>query len=253
MSVDGGSLAGRRTEDEQEGRYEVATDSNLEQYRAAREDQSSSRRTNLIDTAETLFLAEGIADTTMMDIAAAAGVSRVTVYRYFSERDHIAFEVAGRMLERLAAASRANLDDDMTVVEASRAGLVGFISSFEEMRDVHRFLAMFDNLGPFRESTEELDRWYRDRSLRAFAKNQDMVVTEWFDADTVSRIVTLTNMILGVLARFSMRTESIEKEQGVALATQLAHLEDMVTGYFDAVVAPNARAKKRRATRSASA
>ncbi len=219
----------------------VAAESSLEQYRASREVGSSKRRTGLIDAAEALFLENGIADATMMNIAERAGVSRVTVYRYFSERDHVAYEVAGRMLSRLAAAARSTVDDEMSRVEAIRAGLLGLVVTFEEMRDVHRFLAMFDNLGPFRESSDELEHWYRARSIRAFAHDRDEMMAARLDEASLARLVTLTNTVLGVLARFAMRADEIERELGIDLTTQLGHIESMVGGYFDDVVAPHVR------------
>ena len=57
----------------------MSEQSNLERYRAERENRESERRTAIVDTAEALFLERGIVDTTMMDIADRAGVSRVTL------------------------------------------------------------------------------------------------------------------------------------------------------------------------------
>jgi AcrR family transcriptional regulator len=63
-------------------------------------------RTFLLDAAESSFTTHGFAKTTMGDVAAAAGVSRRTLYRYFANRDELvlAFLVrAQRAFHRRAA------------------------------------------------------------------------------------------------------------------------------------------------------
>lgn len=56
-------------------------------------------RARIADIAVSLFLQQGFADTTMDDIAAAAGVSRRTVYRHFPSKDDLVFEQPERWLQ----------------------------------------------------------------------------------------------------------------------------------------------------------
>lgn len=53
-----------------------------------------SRREQLLVAAESVFAGKGYADTTMADIAEAAGVTRPTVYAYFSSKDDVLAGVA---------------------------------------------------------------------------------------------------------------------------------------------------------------
>lgn len=66
---------------------------------------TTSARERLIDAAETCFLRYGVIKTTVEDVAAAAKVSRATVYRYFADRDQLILGVllrdANRFLDRL--------------------------------------------------------------------------------------------------------------------------------------------------------
>ena len=68
---------------------------------------TTSARQRLIDAAEACFQRYGVAKTTVEDVAAAAKVSRATVYRYFADRDELILGVllrdAGRFLDRLTA------------------------------------------------------------------------------------------------------------------------------------------------------
>ncbi len=59
------------------------------------------RKLNLIEVAEDYFIEHGLHTSTMEDIAAASGISRQTVYRYYSSKEDLAFAVENRVLERL--------------------------------------------------------------------------------------------------------------------------------------------------------
>ena len=54
----------------------------------------SDRRRQLIEAAEQVFATKGYSDTTMADLAEAAGVTRPTVYAYFSSKDDVLAGVA---------------------------------------------------------------------------------------------------------------------------------------------------------------
>ena len=218
----------------------MSEQSNLELYRAEREDRESERRTAIVDAAEAVFLERGIASTTMMDIADRAGVSRVTLYRYFAERDHIAYMVAGRMLGRLAAAARAAVPPGAKGPDAARAGLIALVDSFDDLEDAHRFLVLFDAMEPFRKPHQAWQRWYRSRSLRASTFDDEELFSERYDAATTNRLITLGNAVLGALGRLTMQRELIAEDGHVDLQAQLENLADLIDSYFDGQIAPNA-------------
>ena len=60
-------------------------------------------RAAIADAAVALFVEQGYADTTMDDVAAAAGVSRRTAYRHFPSKDDLVFEHPRRWLEHFNA------------------------------------------------------------------------------------------------------------------------------------------------------
>jgi len=57
-------------------------------------------RDRLVDAAESCIDRFGLAKTTLEDIAAAAKVSRATIYRYFDNRDELVLAVVLRSLDR---------------------------------------------------------------------------------------------------------------------------------------------------------
>ena len=191
--------------------------SKLELYRAEREDLASGRRTAIVDAAEAVFLERGIEDTTMGDIADRVGVSRVTLYRYFAERDHLAYTVAGRMLDRLAEAARAGIAPGTKDLDAIRAGFLALVASFDEHQDAHRFLFMFDATTMLRKPDKRWERWYRSRVRQAATFNNAELFAEHYDPATVNRLIALANAVLGPLGRFAIQRDPIAKDERAAI------------------------------------
>ncbi|OPX16710.1 TetR/AcrR family transcriptional regulator [Gordonia sp. i37] len=52
-------------------------------------DRADLAATRILDTAESLFVARGVASVTMRDVADAVGCSRATLYRHFPGRDRL--------------------------------------------------------------------------------------------------------------------------------------------------------------------
>jgi AcrR family transcriptional regulator len=69
---------------------------------------TNAARERLLDAAETCIDRFGLAKTTVEDIAAAAKVSRATIYRYFDNRDELVLAVVLRSLDRSGG---GDLDD----------------------------------------------------------------------------------------------------------------------------------------------
>jgi AcrR family transcriptional regulator len=62
----------------------------------------SKTRQKLVDVARSLFAKNGIANTTMNDIAVASGKGRRTLYTYFSSKEDVYYAVIEYELERLS-------------------------------------------------------------------------------------------------------------------------------------------------------
>lgn len=64
----------------------------------------AARRERLLDAAETLFVAQGFRATSIEGIAEAAGMSKVTLYGYFRDKEAVFVAVAERIADELEAA-----------------------------------------------------------------------------------------------------------------------------------------------------
>jgi len=61
----------------------------------------AKRREKILDAAEKLFVADGVRATTMEGLAATAGMSKVTVYGYFTDKDEVFAAVSDRVATRM--------------------------------------------------------------------------------------------------------------------------------------------------------
>lgn len=72
----------------------------------------------ILDAAEDCFMTVGVRGTTVEDIAAAAGVSRITVYRRIGNRDQIVLSVLLRIVDRFFMRLRPRLLAQPTLADA---------------------------------------------------------------------------------------------------------------------------------------
>lgn len=216
--------------------------SKLERTRRNGDTQVEYQRANILAAAERIFLAKGVEHTSMSDIAAEAGITRASLYRYFSDRDPIAFEIASRMLRRITES--AALGQSQTSLEQGREGLIRMIQQFPLQIEAHRYLGMFDHLYSERYPSVGLADWYKER-IAALGGNWAMPKTD-SNALTVEHMVMLGNCVLSFLQKMAARGQLLAEEQGVPVERQLALFQAMVDGYFENLLAhhqwPNARA-----------
>lgn len=188
--------------------------------------QVDERRESILAQAEQLFLMQGLEATSMIDIAQSAGISKVTLYRYFPDKNPIAFEIAARMLDRITTRCGVH---DRTISDGERvaASLLNMIRRFDELRDAYRYIGLFDHLYASSYPSQQLADWYRGRVERAgrqlFAGELDIA------PETRHSVVTLINVIMSFLEKMAARGELMGDEQGVALTDQLAAFERFIT------------------------
>ncbi|KIT18097.1 TetR/AcrR family transcriptional regulator [Jannaschia aquimarina] len=83
-----------------------------------------ARRAKIVAAARDLFVERGFRATTMEAVAATVGMSKVTVYGYFPDKDAVFLAVARAVAEEIEAAFDAALDTDGTVPDRVAAALV---------------------------------------------------------------------------------------------------------------------------------
>lgn len=109
-------------------------------------------RERLCDVAEEIFAAHGAEDVTMRELAAALGVSPMTPYRYFRDKDSILAAVRTRAFTRFAAAMEAG--DRDRVARGWKEGGDAYFRFALENRAAYRL--MFDTYQPTADDYPEL-------------------------------------------------------------------------------------------------
>ncbi|MBN1565808.1 MAG: TetR/AcrR family transcriptional regulator [Anaerolineae bacterium] len=192
--------------------------------------QVDEQRDNILAAAEMLFLHHGLEKTKMIDIATQAGITKMTLYRYFPNLDPIAFEVAGRMLETISTIAARSIDQEVTGLAAIRENCLGMIREFVTLRSAYRYIGMFDHLYGDKYPSDELASWYKKRIFDLmdawpFSKAD-------LDQQGYAQVITLLNTIMSFLEKMAARGELMAEEQEVPLQTQLAAFEEIVLVYL---------------------
>ncbi|PXF57436.1 MAG: hypothetical protein C4B59_15210 [Candidatus Methanogaster sp.] len=93
-----------------------------------------TRRGELIDAAEELFLANGYEETTVADIVRKIGVAQGTFYHYFKSKDEVLDAITDRWIEEIkeGVAGIASGDDSDSIEKIIR--VFGFFSSLGKSR-----------------------------------------------------------------------------------------------------------------------
>lgn len=203
--------------------------SNLEKVRRNGNTQVDAQRLNILDAAEKLFMEKGLENTNMSDIASEAGITRVSLYRYFSDRHPIAFEIAVRMLRKILESS--DTGERPINFESLRSIAIRTIEQFYQLRGAYRYLGMFDHLYGDHYPDEKLAAWYKEQiSALGWIGEIDQEASLLAN---LAPIVMINNCIMSFLQKLAVRGDLMADEQGVPLDAQLYFLKEMMHLYFD--------------------
>lgn len=205
--------------------------SKLRKYRSDHEDLNTHSRSAIIEAGQVLFLGQGIASTTMGEIAEQAGVSRVTVYRHFPECGAIAFEVYNRMLESILEATRAEVPAGVRGLEAAHHCLNALFAVYLKQEAAFRFCAAFSAYYAMEERSDELAEWYAAREYRGLSDACAQFFGAQLDQETSSRLMAITDAAASGLCGLAASSASLS--QGEAQA-RLNNLKELLVGNLNA-------------------
>lgn len=158
----------------------------------------------------------------MVDIAREAGITKVTLYRYFADRDPIAVEIA---------ASAAIQEQELSL-EGLKKLAQAMIQNFYVVRDAYRYIGMFDQVYGDRYSNDSLSAWFKQQiiSRQSIGITYQEVIQNFPHG---KQIVMILNTIMSFLERVAGRNEFMAGEQVVTLDYQLNLFAEMIGLYFD--------------------
>ena len=99
--------------------------------RAEKNDDYRHRRAVMLERAAALFHTNGISETSLSDIAAAAGLDRATIYYYFSNKEEIVAEVVREAVVHSTTAIAAIATGDLAPVDKLHRMIVVSMQLFD--------------------------------------------------------------------------------------------------------------------------
>jgi len=125
--------------------------------------EKAARREAILDAGEALVVAHGYAATTMEQVAAAAELSKGTLYLYFENKDALCAAIAERILARFLPTVRAAVTEERTGLAKVRRILEAYDRFFAEHPHQFRFAVSWMFPGAKVDATSEAFEAYRQR------------------------------------------------------------------------------------------
>jgi AcrR family transcriptional regulator len=204
--------------------------SKLESSRQTGKHQVDEQRASILDAAERLFLQNGLENTRMVDIAAQAGITKITLYRYFPNRDVIAIAIQVRMLDQVG--SLVCPCNQIASLESARKVVQSMIRNFDSLRDAYRYIGMFDRLYLDNPLESSLSQWTKNQ-LISVLWNGEVGVPESAEGN---RVLMVVSTVIWFLEKLALRGELTWSDQTVPLEEHLKLFEEMIMGYIDQFV-----------------
>ena len=79
-------------------------------------ERTETRKNEILDAAERLFIEKGYEDTTISDILSVSGVAKGSLYYHYKSKEDVLDGIIRRMTEQLVAAAKAVADDPALTV-----------------------------------------------------------------------------------------------------------------------------------------
>lgn len=178
------------------------------------------RRESILESAKRLFLEKDWNGMTIGHIASEAGISRVTLYKYFNSMQDIIFELQVRCLREIASRMNPMGKAGGTGAEKLSRMMQGLLGVFRDRKEEIRFVAMFDHHYRFTFPSEEFRLKYKAALQQDFIDfrgviregMRDGTLSSEFDPDLLSEM--FTHSMLSLLQRMAVRGHLIQKQWG---------------------------------------
>lgn len=206
------------------------TPSKSAQNRKTGKHQVEEQRASILDAAEKLFLLNGLENTPMIEIAKQAGITKVTLYRYFANRDEIALAIQVRMLGKIS--SQVREEDEVLTLEGQRRRAQAMIRNFGSLRDAFRYVGMFDKIYLDDAPDAALTQWTKER-LAALGVGWRVGGAAADGDPRIRQIPVIMNNVIWFLEKLALRGEVTWSDQAIPLEEHLRVFEEMIMGYFD--------------------
>jgi AcrR family transcriptional regulator len=172
--------------------------------KARREKESEDRKKAILEAAWDLFLYNGIAATSMNDIARTCRLAKGTLYLYFSSKDEIAFTLLLRTTENLLAALTAALDPNVSAKRQIERLAIAYYRFFLAQPESFRYMFVVPHEAYSGKVADDIVKRWGDTGKAALGLldqllQQGMAKEEFHVADTWSTAIALWSAVTGVI------------------------------------------------------
>lgn len=196
-----------------------------------KEREKQQRRNDIIDAAERIFFTKGFENLTMDEVAAAAELSKGTLYLYFKSRDDLQFAIFMRGSDILMKMMNENLSDENDGYTNLLALAGTFILFSGEYRDYFNLFMHFETsrMNELNIDPEQIQVYLKEQSPIALVSQQvargieDHSLREDLSPEVFS--ATLWSQMLGVLIILSNKADLYENFDLKADEILQTHLE----------------------------
>ena len=164
-----------------------------------------SQQTVILDRAERLFVDRGVENVTFSDIAAAAGVTRATLYRYYENKQRVLWGVYNRQMESFGQNVAPELEHfSGTTYERLSFYMHMLTRSYADAPETYRFMDVF--FQTYQEATTEEGRpTYREMHGDGFGTGDTvrLLSADFHDGSVrpeLDPVPTVTALVYGVMS-----------------------------------------------------
>ncbi|MGO4369904.1 TetR/AcrR family transcriptional regulator [Paenibacillus sp. 2TAB19] len=201
------------------------------------DDLRVKRRDQILEAAREIFLEKDMSQITMVDIVAKAGISRVTMYKYFNSIHEIVFEIQIKIMNEISHYFQVDGDSGKTGADKLSIMLNGWLLLYREHPDHLRFIGLFDHFYRNSFPSEELRKRYKnsmeDRGERFKAAIEEGIsdgsIQPSFDPNILETMIQ--NTIISMMLRMAMRGHLIQKQWDVDPEQILIYLMNFVSQF----------------------
>ena len=185
----------------------------------------SKTKTKMVEVARQLFAKQGLENTTMNDIAAAAGKGRRTLYTYFRNKEEIYFAVIEAELDRLSekmadvAGQQMSLEDKIVEFIYAHLDLIREVV----LRNGNLRAEFFRNIWMVEKVRKKFDQTETDFFIRTLKEG---IATGEFDVDNVPLVADVIHYCvkgMEVPYIYGRLGEGLNQTESRALVKRLIH------------------------------
>jgi len=186
-----------------------------------------AKNKQIIDVAIDMFSRKGFQQTTVQEIAEAAGVGKGTIYRFFESKEDLVSSLVEFAIDDVARAIREAIRDLTDPVEKLRTIITTEVDYYDQHRNLAKFLVR-EVLGYRSTFEEHVKRIWSKRGTIVEEVVREGVASQAFKPiDPETAAASLEGMILATVIYWFMISDSFPKER---------IREDIFTMVFDGVL-----------------